>query len=533
MVFFVYVVFVLFWKMHSFRSILIVLIVQTAIVQSALTKKRPDLVDCDIKKIQNTGPIILKFINDQPAYLGNFSTPTPLICKTGQFSTKLVDHRINLKHHKISDFHPNDLKISYKNVTSTELSLLTLPFNLHRINASHNIIALIPYGMCGADEFSSFLVPFFLWVFISRIGKFAARFISFGGRWNFYAIFFNSIFSTLIVSDTFPVDNQLKVIDLSFNRITTLTMSSFQRLKQLERLILTHNRISTLPAFLFHSMENLIELDLSANVVDRIDDYGFFGVKNLQKLDLEQNQVNKIRRKMFAPLVKLKRLNLAQNKLMEIDFGTFASLENLRTLDLSGNRLKQLDLDIFPMHPNRVFELLNIANNELKELVSIDSATISNGVIFGIDDNRINCTHFKQIFAELTAKHLDSFATLENCTLNGGNSDDESIGTTNGNSSEMIDLEAAKNLVRKIRSKSSSSVWITKEMQKPEHFQIYNENHANIDQTKANQDDPYLILIWLIAICLVIILVVLCFLLERQQHNYRYENVQINFKPSK
>lgn len=54
----------------------------------------------------------------------------------------------NGENEKTSNFTPIALFISYKRVTSDELSLLALPLNLNQINASHNVIGHILYGMC-------------------------------------------------------------------------------------------------------------------------------------------------------------------------------------------------------------------------------------------------------------------------------------------------------------------------------------------------------------------------------------------------
>lgn len=287
------------------------------------------------------------------------------------------------------------------------------------------------------------------------------------------------------------MDNQLKILDLSFNRISTLTLTTFQRLNRMERFYLTHNQITGVSAFQFHAMENLIELNLASNKIKHIDKYGFFGVENLQNLDLAQNSLN------------------------GIILSTFSKLTKLRTLDLSANRLKRIDLNILPMSSNRMFESLNIANNALKELSNLASAKMVDFVIVGLDDgNRINCTHFKEIFIELTTKRLDSFKTLERCSL----FDDET------NSNEITDLEETKNFTRKIRTPDMTMNGI----EASEKLESYNGNNANI-ATETNAKVKSLILEWFIATCLVLIMILLCFILERQRNNFRYENVHINF----
>lgn len=67
---------------------------------------------------------------------------------------------------------------------------------------------------------------------------------------------------------------------------------------------------------------------------------------------------------------------------------------------------------------------LNISENALTELSNFTSESIPNVMISGIDNNQINCTHFKEIFAKLTSQRLDSYTTLEICDLSDENSDE-------------------------------------------------------------------------------------------------------------
>ena len=113
-------------------------------------------------------------------------------------------------------------------------------------------------------------------------------------------------------------------------------------------------------------------------------------------------------------------LNLAYNELTEIEESTFTKLNEVQILDLSGNKLKVLNQNIFKNSQSEL-KFLNIANNEITELINFNRYTVADVRIAGIDLNRINCTHFENLFESLNWRNFDSFSTRIKCNSNSNN----------------------------------------------------------------------------------------------------------------
>lgn len=82
---------------------------------------------------------------------------------------------------------------------------------------------------------------------------------------------------------------ELRLLDLSSNRIESLTGRPFQGLKQLHDLLLSYNKIQAIPQD------------------------AFIGVPKLQLLDLEGNEITSIHENAFSQFVELEDLNLGNN----------------------------------------------------------------------------------------------------------------------------------------------------------------------------------------------------------------------------
>lgn len=268
----------------------------------------------------------------------------------------------------------------------------------------------------------------------------------------------------------FASGNHLKYLNLSHNNISGLSVENFQKLVELRQLRLDHNQLSELPSFLFHKNEKLTDVDFSCNRIKKIDDFAFAGDFKLERLNISHNQlttfqkrfsdnhsnlkhldisnnrisrikpdtfenlhdlllldlsnnlIKKLDNRTFSSLVKLEQLFLSRNNLTHIDFGTFSSLLSLRILDLSKNILKTLDANILPPQSN-LLELLEISDNQLKELSGFTSLRIPNTKIIGIDSNRFNCSFLDHLFQSITWKHLDSISIRIECDSGNGSTE--------------------------------------------------------------------------------------------------------------
>uniref|UniRef100_H2Y4T0 TIR domain-containing protein n=1 Tax=Ciona savignyi TaxID=51511 RepID=H2Y4T0_CIOSA len=187
-----------------------------------------------------------------------------------------------------------------------------------------------------------------------------------------------------ISSSAFNGSTHMKVIDLSWNKISMIPGSLFRHNPMLEVINLRGNRISQMEpaafAFLAHlrsldvqnnrflcdcdivplqqwiientyttvrhrrrvSFENATltrTLDLSNNLISSIHNDSFGCFVALERLHLQLNNIDILFRWVFRGLAKLKVLNLSANSLVQVPQQSIGGLPRLESLDLSANPL--------------------------------------------------------------------------------------------------------------------------------------------------------------------------------------------------
>ncbi|XP_031634672.1 leucine-rich repeat-containing G-protein coupled receptor 5-like isoform X2 [Contarinia nasturtii] len=81
----------------------------------------------------------------------------------------------------------------------------------------------------------------------------------------------------------------LRILDLSDNRITSIHETPFKGLGQLHDLLLSYNKIETIPKDAFDGVPRLQLLDLEGNKISFIHDESFMGFEQLEDLNLGNN----------------------------------------------------------------------------------------------------------------------------------------------------------------------------------------------------------------------------------------------------
>lgn len=133
--------------------------------------------------------------------------------------------------------------------------------------------------------------------------------------------------------------DNLKSIDLSFNRLNRLNDLSFRNLLNLEDLNLSHNIIAAISDFAFVGLSKLESLSLTGNRLSFVQNVWWSHLKNLYELNLNRNRFTFIQSKSFEALQNLLSLDLSSNKIYRINDDAFAGLKKLESLSMESNFL--------------------------------------------------------------------------------------------------------------------------------------------------------------------------------------------------
>jgi Leucine-rich repeat (LRR) protein len=166
---------------------------------------------------------------------------------------------------------------------------------------------------------------------------------------------------TSISNDTFVDADNIHILNLAHNSITTVEVGALSVLQELRALRLDTNKLEDING-LVSSLGKLQWLNVSSNALAWFD-YAFIS-SSLEWLDVSHNQLaelgnfyelgqfgiktidasfNKIRRlhpKSFPE--GLQSVDVRGNEVIEVEPFTFANQEGLRKVDLSGNQIVRL-----------------------------------------------------------------------------------------------------------------------------------------------------------------------------------------------
>ena len=130
-------------------------------------------------------------------------------------------------------------------------------------------------------------------------------------------------------------------LDLSFNRVKTITQDDFLTYASLRSLILTHNKIKTIQERAFVPLTHLEKLDLSMNQLATLSADWFKNLFSLQHLNLLGNRYKTLGEvDLFQPLKKLKTLQFGGRYLQSVRETDFSGLSGLQELVFDGTNLQ-------------------------------------------------------------------------------------------------------------------------------------------------------------------------------------------------
>nr|XP_023018335.1 slit homolog 2 protein [Leptinotarsa decemlineata] len=149
------------------------------------------------------------------------------------------------------------------------------------------------------------------------------------------------------------VPSRVQILDLSHNHISELGMNIFLELKlsELKLLNLSSNKINQIHLYGFEGLDKLKSLDLSFNIVQYFNEQWFISLKSLEELYLRGNNLQSINSEPKINMKHLKILDISSSKIENLQSGVLAYIPNLEFLDISNNFLVHLDSDVISSLP--------------------------------------------------------------------------------------------------------------------------------------------------------------------------------------
>lgn len=235
--------------------------------------------------------------------------------------------------------------------------------------------------------------------------------------------------SHLNATSLFVKADDLLTIDLSYNRIDSLSRMVFNRFGKLQVLNLSFNDIEQLHENIFSDLHDLKILKINNNNLTTLRNL-FEKTHSLQHLDLSFNNIESTETTTFYQTKKLQSLKLNNNKISVVP--DLQHLAVLTILDLSNNAITSLDSSIFSKIP--LLQELRLTNNKLREFNTLQFLEhIPNLSDLYVNQNRlteiylINALKLRTLHAaenNITSAHLMAMGSLEVLDLSRNNLSD-------------------------------------------------------------------------------------------------------------
>uniref|UniRef100_A0A8C9DQG8 Leucine rich repeats and immunoglobulin like domains 2 n=1 Tax=Prolemur simus TaxID=1328070 RepID=A0A8C9DQG8_PROSS len=237
-----------------------------------------------------------------------------------------------------------------------------------------------------------------------------------------------------IKTSSFP-RMQLKYLNLSNNRITTLEAGCFDnlsssllvvklnrnrismippkifKLPHLQFLELKRNRIKIVEGLTFQGLDSLRSLKMQRNGISKLKDGAFFGLNNMEELELEHNNLTRVNKGWLYGLRMLQQLYVSQNAIERISPDAWEFCQRLSELL---ERLNQNTINSLPSMFS-VFSDLILQGNQIKSITkkafigleSLEHLDLNNNAIMSIQENAFSQTHLKELILNTSSLLCD------------------------------------------------------------------------------------------------------------------------------
>ncbi|CAH0590056.1 unnamed protein product [Chrysodeixis includens] len=240
------------------------------------------------------------------------------------------------------------------------------------------------------------------------------------GLSNLTELYINNNLITVVPKYSFRNQTELKSLDLSMNRITTIeeyglplinlqyfkifgnclkgeiNKNVFSPARYLRFLDMANFNLTSINDFAFFNLTLLARLNISNNQIQTVSPNNFMGVDNMYSLDMSYNNITNL---TFSnsTLTHLKAVYLNNNKLTNVS-RLFVNKCNLLYLDLSNNNIgNPIEIGSHFL-PN--LTVLHLANNKIIEFNNPKTDTLIELIDLGLSSNgikEINLSYFKDL----------------------------------------------------------------------------------------------------------------------------------------
>jgi len=182
-----------------------------------------------------------------------------------------------------------------------------------------------------------------------------------------------------IDEDSLEDCKDLRILQFYRNEFEQVPENLLNENKKLLRLYITFNsNLKNLPENLLFGLSELKLLDLSYNKIDHLPANIFDDLSSIKELNLEGNDLTNPETGLFDKLGNLEILNMNDNGISELSPGVFAGLTGLKTFHLQSNKLTIIHADAFPQAAN--IDTVVFTRNKINAIDEqfIDNCGISN-----------------------------------------------------------------------------------------------------------------------------------------------------------
>jgi len=207
---------------------------------------------------------------------------------------------------------------------------------------------------------------------------------------------------------------ELKDLDLTKNKLTTLGTRTFEGLGNLVNLWLDHNLIDDLSnaGQVFSPLSKLRLLSMDNTPLKKISNETFIGLDSLIELSIDHAELSFLTVDSFKPLLRVETLSLRHNRFHVVPLEELVWLAQLKRLDLSGNPIKTISSNSFRHNSH----LRSLSFYNMSELIVVEDCAFCN-----LHELRsleiVNCSKFNDIDPDAFGRNNMYFQYLETIDL--------------------------------------------------------------------------------------------------------------------